>query len=114
MTVLRRPLLSYIQTWRLLFRRRQIVPFWTHLQKREGRSLGISIPVHDHDAGAKPQDVPSMRDGGELDRFVEMKAREAHLMYQQILREGPQPPTLPLEREAAEQVKAVMFQFSTE
>jgi hypothetical protein len=61
-----------------------------------------------------PKMYRRLRDGGELDRFVEMKAREAHLMYQQILREGPQPPTLPLEREAAEQVKAVMFQFSTE
>jgi hypothetical protein len=52
-----------------------------------------------------------LRDSGELDRFVEMKAREAAEMYQAILQEGPQPPTLPMKREAEERVQAEMFQF---
>jgi hypothetical protein len=53
-----------------------------------------------------------LRDSGELDGFVEMKAREAAEMYQAMLQEGPQPPTLAMEREAQERVQAEMFQFS--
>ena len=52
-----------------------------------------------------------LRDSGELDGFVEMKAREASEMYHAMLREGPQPPTLAMEREAQERVHAEMFQF---
>lgn len=52
-----------------------------------------------------------LRDSGELDRLVNMKAREAVLLYQKILAENPQPPTLATKREAEEQVKAIVFEF---
>src|SRR6266851_1568837 len=50
-----------------------------------------------------------LRDSGELDRLVEMKAREANQLYQKIL--ADQPKTLQAEREAAEHVRAMMFEF---
>jgi hypothetical protein len=48
---------------------------------------------------------------GELDRFIQLKAQEAHRLYQAMLAEGPQPPTLMSRREAEERVKAMMFEF---
>jgi hypothetical protein len=58
-----------------------------------------------------PKMYRRLRDSGELDRFVNLKAQEASRMYQSLLSEGPQPPTLVSEREAEEYVKAAMFQF---
>jgi hypothetical protein len=52
-----------------------------------------------------------LRDSGELDQFVNMKAQEASRLYQSLLSQGPQPPTLMSEREAEERVKAMMFEF---
>jgi hypothetical protein len=52
-----------------------------------------------------------LRDSGELDRFVNVKAQEASRLYQSLLSQGPQPPTLMSEREAEERVKAMMFEF---
>jgi hypothetical protein len=58
-----------------------------------------------------PKMYRRLRDSGELDRFVNLKAQEASRLYQDILSQGPQPPTLMSEREAEERVKAMMFEF---
>lgn len=55
-----------------------------------------------------------LRDSGELDRFVEMKAREAHRMFQELTKDAPKEngyPKQPFAREAEEQVKAALFEF---
>ena len=52
---------------------------------------------------------------GELDRFVELKAREAAKMFQELTRDAPKTeggyPKQPWAREAEEQVKASLFEF---
>lgn len=50
-----------------------------------------------------------LRDSGELDRLVELKAREASRMYQELMADKPK--TLQAEREAEEQVKGMLFEF---
>lgn len=55
-----------------------------------------------------------LRDSGELDRFVEMKAREAARMFQELTKDAPKEngyPKQPFAREAEEQVRAAMFEF---
>jgi hypothetical protein len=47
----------------------------------------------------------------ERNRFVQLKAEEAHHLYQQLLSEPPQPPTMMDEREVEEWVKAMTFEF---
>jgi hypothetical protein len=59
-----------------------------------------------------PKMYRRLRDSGELDRYVNLKAQEASRLYQAILSQGPQPPTLIDEREAEERVKAMMFEFT--
>jgi hypothetical protein len=58
-----------------------------------------------------PKMYRRLRDSGELDRFVNLKAQEASKLYHLLLSQGPQPPTLMSQREAAERVKAMMFEF---
>lgn len=50
-----------------------------------------------------------LRDSGELDRLVELKAQEASRLYQSLMADKPK--TLQAEREAEEQVKGMMFEF---
>jgi len=56
-----------------------------------------------------------LRDTGELDRFIQLKANEAHRLYLELTRDTPTGPdgqlTLQAAREAEEQVKAMMFEF---
>ena len=51
----------------------------------------------------------------ELDRFVELKAREAAKMFQELTKDAPKEPggypKQPWAREAEEQVKASLFEF---
>jgi hypothetical protein len=58
-----------------------------------------------------PKMYRRLRDSGELDRFVNLKAQEASRIYQSLLAEGPQPPTLMSKREAEERTKGMMFEF---
>jgi len=59
-----------------------------------------------------------LQKSGELDRFVEMKANEAHLLYLELTKEAPRlpngEPTMQAAREAEERVKAMMFEFPAE
>lgn len=52
---------------------------------------------------------------GELDRFVELKAREAAKMFQELTKDAPKEPggypEQPWAREAEERVKAALFEF---
>lgn len=50
-----------------------------------------------------------LRDSGELDRYVNLKAQEAHRLLTSILEHKPK--TLQAEREAEEQVRSLMFEF---
>jgi hypothetical protein len=58
-----------------------------------------------------PKLLRRLEKAGELDRLVELKTREAHRLYQEILAQGPQPSTLTSQRETEERVKAMMFEF---
>jgi len=55
---------------------------------------------------------------GELDRFVEMKANEAHLLYLELTKDAPRGPdgrpAMQAAREAEELVKGMMFEFPAE
>jgi hypothetical protein len=55
-----------------------------------------------------PKMYRRLRDSGELDRFVNLKAQEASRLYQSLLAERPQPPTMMSKREAEEQVKGLI------
>ena len=50
-----------------------------------------------------------LRDSGELDRLVNLKAQEASRLYQLLMSSKPQ--TLQNERETEDQVRAMMFEF---
>lgn len=50
-----------------------------------------------------------LRDSGELDRFVNLKAQEASRLYKAIMEHKPK--TTQGEREAEEQVRSLMFEF---
>lgn len=62
-----------------------------------------------------PKMYRRLRDSGELMRFVQLKAGEAHRMLVDLLKDAPKgpngQPTTQAEREAEEQVRAVMFEF---
>lgn len=59
-----------------------------------------------------------LRKLGELDRFVDMKSREAAQMFQELTKDAPKEPSgypqQPWAREAEEQVKALLFEFPDE
>lgn len=55
-----------------------------------------------------PKMYRRLRDSNELDRFVELKAREAERMYRGMLADG-----MP-ERESVERTQAAMFQYPSE
>lgn len=50
-----------------------------------------------------------LRDSGDLDRLVNLKAQEASRLYKAIMEHKP--PTMQNEREAEEQVRSLMFEF---
>ena len=50
-----------------------------------------------------------LRDSGELDRMVNLKAQEAHRLYEHIMADKPN--TLQNQRETEEVVKGIMFEF---
>lgn len=50
-----------------------------------------------------------LRDSGQLDHFVNLKAREASRLLREIMADKPK--TLQAEREAEEQVRSLMFEF---
>lgn len=62
-----------------------------------------------------PKMYRALKKAGELERFVQLKANEAHRLYLEITKDAPKgpdgQPTLQAAREAEHQVRALMFEF---
>ena len=62
-----------------------------------------------------PKMYRTLKKAGELERFVQLKANEAHKLYLELTKDAPKgpdgQPTLQAAREAEEEVKAMMFEF---
>jgi hypothetical protein len=62
-----------------------------------------------------PKMFRKLRESGEFERFLQLKANEAHRLYQELTRDAPRlpngEPTLQSAREAEEHVRAMMFEF---
>jgi hypothetical protein len=62
-----------------------------------------------------PKMYRALKKAGDLERFLTLKANEAHRLYLEITKDAPKDqtgqPTLQAAREAEEQVKAMMFEF---
>jgi hypothetical protein len=65
-----------------------------------------------------PKMFRNLRESGELDRFVQMKANEAHRLFLELTKDAPRgpdgQPTMQAAREAEEQIKGMMFEFPAE
>ena len=56
-----------------------------------------------------------LKASGELERFVQLKANEAHRLFLELTKDAPKEPSgypsQPFAREAEEQIKAALFEF---